>query len=342
MKNFMTRMKSISKHPFFGFIIVGILLMLIPLLSNFLSITFIDAFVTTLIYFIVALGFSILLGYAGLASLGTSAFIAIGTFAMYTGMTYLGLGFALTLLLSLAVSIALGLLFGIVSLRIEGMYLAIVTLGLSEILVEVFKNLDKFTGGVSGINLKAFTIFGYSLSGKEVFIFLIVVVVIAMMATYNIMQSGTGRAMLSIKNNQSAAQAMGISIIKYRLMAFIIATIYATIAGMFYMGYVKFSMASQWSLALSLNILAAVVVGGVKSIYGIFLGTFVIFGLDLLVFKTLLGQTQFANMSFVISGVLIIVVIMFYPDGLIGLIKTTHYKIKNRKKLKGEKLNEEN
>lgn len=334
MKNIKQKLKYMSKHPFFGFIVFGLILLLVPLMSNVLSVTVTDAIVKTLIFFIVALGFAILMGYAGLASLGTSSFIAVGTFTLYTGMSYLGLGFFLTIVLAIIISVLMGVLFGVVSLRIEGMYLAIVTLGISEIMVEIFKNLDKFTGGVSGINLLKFTLFGIKLNDQQIFVVLVVGVVIAMMATFNIMNSPTGRAMLSIKNNDSAAQAMGISVIKYRLLAFIISTIFAVMGGIFYMSYVRFSIASTWNLALSLNILAAVIVGGSKSIWGILLGSFTIFGLDLLVFKNIpiLANSKYANMSFVVSGVLIIVVIMFYPEGLIGLFKNIYYKIKNRKK----------
>ena len=121
MNKLKVKFKELQSHPFFGFIIFGVLLLLIPIFSKYISVTVIDAFAKTLIYFIVALGFSILMGYAGLASLGTSSFIAIGTFTLYSGMTYFNLGFFLTLLIALIIALALGVLFGIVSLRIEGM-----------------------------------------------------------------------------------------------------------------------------------------------------------------------------------------------------------------------------
>jgi len=318
------------KNPLYQFLLFGVLLLLLPILSPFMSVTTTDALAKTLIYFIVALGFSLLIGYGGLASLGTSSFIAIGTFVAYAGINEFELPFLLTILLGVFIALIFGLIFGIVSLRIEGMYLAIVTLGLSEIMIELFKNFDRFTGGVSGTTSRAIEMFGLRLTSNETLIIVVVFVVLAMVLTYNLINSPFGRALLSIKNNDSAAQAMGISVIKYRLIAFIVSTVYAVLGGILYMSYVKFSMGSTWGLAISLNILAAVVVGGSKSIWGVLLGTFMIFGMDLILFKNIdfLSDSKFANLSFVISGLLIILVTMFYPNGLAGLINELKYKIK--------------
>lgn len=330
--NLKETLKTYIKHPFFSFIAFGLVLLFIPLLSKVIGVTLTDAIAKTLIFYIIALGFSLLMGYGGLASLGTASFIGIGSFILFSAMDVFSLPFILALIIGLVIAVLLGLVFGVVSLRIEGMYLAIVTLGLSEIAVELFKNFDKFTGGVSGTTFKGINILGLSLNTNQTLVLIIIVVVIAMMLTHNLIKSPTGRALLSIKNSSSAAQAMGISVLKYRLLAFIISTVYAVIGGMLYMGYVRYSMGSQWSLSISLNLLAAVVVGGSKSIWGVLIGTFVIFGLDLAVFKTIpfLRDSQFSNMSFVISGVLIIVVLMYFPGGLIGLFQNLYYKIKSK------------
>lgn len=333
MDKILTVIKTKLKNPLYQFILFGLLMILLPVLSPFLSVTTVDALAKTLVYFIVALGFSLLIGYGGLASLGTSSFIAIGTFVAFAGINVFELPFLLTILLGVVIAILFGLIFGVVSLRIEGMYLAIVTLGLSEIMIELFKNFDKFTGGVSGTTSRAIEMFGLRLTSTETLYLVIIAVVVAMILTYNLINSPFGRALLSIKNNDSAAQAMGISIIKYRLIAFIVSTVYAVIGGILYMGYIRFSMGSTWGLAISLNILAAVVVGGAKSIWGVLLGTFMIFGMDLILFKNIpfLADSKFANLSFVISGILIIVVTMFYPNGLAGLINELKFKIKKLK-----------
>jgi len=142
-----------------------------------------------------------------------------------------------------------------------------------------------------------------------------VFVVIAMSIVHNLITSPTGRALLSIKNSETAAQTMGINLLKYRLLAFVISGVFGSLAGVLSMMYMRNASISQIGLTFALNILAAVIIGGTKSIWGILLGTFVIFGLDLAVFQ----RFQLGNLSVIINGVLIILVVMFYPGGLIQL-----------------------
>jgi len=155
-----------------------------------------------------------------------------------------------------------------------------------------------------------------------------------MILTYNIMKSPTGRALLAMRNSSSAAQAMGISIFKYRLLAFIVSTVYAMFAGVLYLTYIPstFPQPGDWTLTLSLLILAAVIVGGSRSIYGIVMGTFLIFGLDLAILQNRNNFGGFfvenPEITIMFNGVLIILVIMFYRGGLIRLINTFIANIK--------------
>jgi branched-chain amino acid transport system permease protein len=288
------------------------------------------AFGSTMIFTIVALGFSILLGYGGLASLGTAGFVGLGAYVLVYFTNTVSLSIFMTILVILIAAIVLGTVVGFISLRIEGMYLAIITLGLSEILNEIFKRATEFTGGTTGINLDGIVLFknAIQVQPNTIFIVISIVLFIIMVLTFNIMKSPTGRALLAMRNSSSAAQAMGVSIFKYRLLAFIVTTVYAMLAGILYMTYWGFTIPTTWSLAFSLNILAAVIVGGSQSIYGILLGTFMIFGLDLAVFKQVDFFVQNPGITIVLNGVLIIVVVMFYPGGLIKLVNTFGRKIK--------------
>ena len=324
---FKDKIRYIVKHPFFGFIAFGavlVILLIIHLMGVNIPITAIGKL---LIYIIVGLGFSLLLGYSGLASLGTSGFIGLGTYFLGYFMGKLNLPFISILVITIIAAIALGLIVGFISLRIEGMYLAIITLGLSEILVKVFNNADKITGGTNGMGLKRFKLFGLNFNEDMTFVFLVISLVIIMMLTLNIMKSPTGRAMTAMKNSESAAQSMGISVFKYRLIAFIISTVYAMIGGLLLMSFNKRSLPSQWNLAMSLNILAAVIVGGPRSIWGIVLGTFLIFGVDLVILQRISFFRSNPNFTVVFNGVLIILVVMFYPGGLSRLIQTIKVKL---------------
>jgi len=329
------------KHPLFSFIILIVVLAVVQLLFMFtdgiISLTVSKAIAQTLIYSIVGIGFSILLGYAGLASLGTAGFMGLGSYIAGNLLIGYDMPFVVTLLIVAVVAIALGGIVGFISLRIEGMYLAIITLGLSEILLELFKTQNTFTGGAAGLRKVPFAKLANLIQlNRETSFFLILGVLFVMIViTINIINSPTGRAMLAMKNSSSAAQAMGISILRYRLLAFIIATVYAMIGGALFVAYNKASDPTSWTLALSLNILAAVVIGGSRSIWGVLLGTFIIFGLDLAVLKNIAFFNNYPGSSMIFSGVLIVVIVMFYPGGIVGLFNNISAKITSARLKKG-------
>ncbi len=320
----------IIKHPYFGFVVFGALLLVVLLLrmGGLVQIGVVNAVVLTMIYSIIALGFSLLLGFGGLASLGTAGLVGLGTFVMGYFSGILNWPLLPTLALAFGIAIVVGLIVGFISLRIEGMYLAIITLGLAEILRAFFISYDKFTGGFSGRSFRNFTIFNQPVSTEAVYVTITVVFVLAMIATINIIKSPTGRALLAMKNSDSAAQSLGISLMKYRLLAFIISTVFAVLGGILYIMYIKFSYAPQWNLAFSLEILAAVIVGGAQSIFGIILGVFLIYGLNLAVLNNIPFFVQNPALIVIFNGALIVLVVMFYPGGLIRLIQTSHFKLK--------------
>lgn len=346
-----TNIKLFVKHPFFGFIIAGAVLLIFGFLHKYgdqvVSVANFRAIGKMMIYYVVALGFLLLLGYAGLSSLGTAGFIGLGTYLMgyvtttfkYEGNNFEGLGLPVILgfIVAVIVAVIVGTVVGFISLRIEGLYLAIITLGLAEILVEFFREARALTNGADLLLMRGVTLFGERLDRHNSFMLLILVTVGLMMLVSNIINSPSGRAMLSMKNSSSAAQAMGMSLLKYRLIAFILATVFAVLGGTFYVLFYQSSGPNEWNLTLSLNILAAVVVGGSKSIWGTFLGSFVIFGFDEIVLKTIPFFKNNNNASSIVSGVLIIVVILFYPGGIVRLghdLKELYIKTKNKLKSK--------
>jgi len=322
-------LSRVVKHPYFGFILLGVALLIVRRFAELgmVSPSLYKSISSMMIYSIIALGFSLLLGYAGLASLGTAGFVGLGTYFIGHFSGTLQKPFGITLLVALGGAIVLGAVVGFVSLRIEGMYLAIITLGLSEILKEVFKSFTAFTNGVTGLTFRNFMMFGKPVPDAAVDQAIILVFVLVIIATLNIINSPTGRALLAMKNSDSAAQSMGIGLMKYRLLAFVLATVYAVIAGLLYMADIKFSIPGTWSLDFSLNILAAVVVGGAQSILGILLGVFMIFGLNMTVLQNIPFFRQYPDATWILSGVLIILVTMFYPGGLIRLLQALRLKI---------------
>lgn len=313
-------LKPFIKKPHFGFILVGVALLITRLLSDVLPPDLYGAIIITSYYYIAGLGFALLLGYGGLASLGTGAFVGIGAFSLHYIYRYMELPLLIAIAAGIVLSIIISIAFGFVSLRISGMYLAIVTMGLSQIVIEIIKNIPNYASGTTGGFLSGGTprpleFLGMELSQNASVVFMAVFVVIAMSVVHNLIASPTGRALLAIKNSETAAQTMGINLLKYRLLAFVISGVLGSIAGVLSLMYIRNASVSQIGLAFALNILAAVIIGGTKSIWGILLGTFVIFGLNLAVFQ----RFQLGNLSIIINGILIILVVMFYPGGLIQL-----------------------
>lgn len=321
------------KHPFAGFILIGVLLILLQVLAmlsggSWPKSSMLNGFASVMIYSIVGFGFTYLLGYAGLASLGTAGFVGLGAYlTAYVLKNIPGVPYVVIILGALAVSLILGVIVGFISLRIEGLFLAIVTLGLSEIFYQVFNNWIAFTNGPNGASVAKTPVFQTLLDMKTAdarrwfFISLVGITVLLMMLTYNLGKSKTGRAMLAMKNSSSAAQAMGISLLKYRLLAFLLSTAYAGFAGVLFMSYFKYAAPQNYTILFSLNILAAVLIGGSRNLIGTFLGCFIVFGVtpiflqDIALFR---DNPWIINVSI---GIVIILVVMFYSGGLVQLFQ---------------------
>ncbi len=324
--------------PQIQFLIFGVLMCVVGYLSTEMRVlpySWQSALASTFAFSIAAVGFCLLMGYSGLASLGTGGFIGIGTYSVYYVMAVSGLPLTLAIIVALLIAVAIGVIVGFISLRIEGIYLVILTLGLSEILRNIFMALETKISISSSQTL----VFGLKLPRASVIYIVMVALVVIMLITNNLINSPTGRAMLAMKNSTAAAQAMGISLIKYRLLAFVICTAYAALAGVMLMMVVRSADASEgtgfYALITSLNILAAVIIGGYKSIWGAVFGTFVMYGMQTTIFNKIKFFAENPVVITLLSGVLVILIVMFYPGGLAQLIGELKVKIKKlAKKIK--------
>lgn len=310
------------KKPYSSFILFGLLLALLPLLVKVgvIKYSYLTTIASILIYSIVALGLNLLVGYSGLVSLGTAGFMGLGTYLAAFITADLGLPFELSLLISVAVPMIIGIFTGLVSLRIEGYYLAIATLAISEILRKVFVEFDVITNGFSGKQAAYPELLGFiKLNRNSTFILIVVFLVGVMIITHNIINSYTGRALSTMRGSEPAAQAMGINIFKYRLLSFALAVGYAALGGVLYVHFVKYTYPNAWTLIFSLNILAVILIGGIRSIWGTVIGAFVVFGVPDLILKRLPLIGGIDGMAYIFNGILIIVVILFYPTGLVSI-----------------------
>ena len=322
---------KMRKNPLYSYALFSIILVLLNPLSTIglVKTTFVSAIGSTLIYCILCLGFCLLLGYSALASLGTAGFYAIGANIAYYCIAKWELTISLTFVIAIGFALVVGIAVGYISLRIEGIYLAIVTLGIAQIIVEIFSALN-VTSKLQGSQITLFGIETLRLKNEDIYLLMVAILFFLIVITHNLMNSPTGRAMLAMKNSTSAAQAFGISLLKYRLLAFTISIIYAVIAGvlfLLYERYVSHSSSTQFGLNTSLNVLAAVIIGGTKSIWGTIGATFIIFGIDKMFLQNIPFFRENSEFIGLFSGLLVILVVMFYPGGLAQLALEIKLKV---------------
>lgn len=339
-----TMLKKTVTKPIFQYVVLGIILALFQalLIGGVGSATFVDMIKMVMAYSIMAIGYCFLLGYAGLASLGTAGFVGVGIYLTYFLIDG-GLPLIVVLIVVALVAIVMGVIVGFISLRIEGIYLAIITLGLAEVLRYVLKAIRSQNLILTN---KQLNLFGMNIGSSGMFFVVCVMLVLLMFVISNLIKSPTGRATIAMKNSTSASQAFGISLMKYRLFAFVVATLFAMLGGVAYsvMGN-SISPSSEaetmLKLTLSLNILGAVIIGGYKSIWGSLFGVLLVFGISN-IFAIVITDNTIYNMISpyisVIVGVLIILVVMFYPGGLAQLMGEISQKIKKAIKRRREKI----
>lgn len=311
-------MKILRNKPL-QYIIIGLIVAFAPLAIEFKKSTM-TLLNTVVIYSIVALGFNVLLGYGGQISLGHAAFMGLGAYMSAYITMQMKLPFLIALAISGIIPMLIGLLLGLVALRLEGHYLAIATLGFGVAIQQIFKEWIPFTNGYSGMNAKYPVIFGIDFRSRESFFFLAVMILVLLsIFAHNLLRSKTGRALIAMRDSEHAAQAMGISLFKYKLVAFAMSAFYAGIAGSLYMHLIRFTEPNQWGVELSLNLLAMVVIGGLASISGSILGAAFITLIPEII-KEIPLLENIKNVSSIFTGISLILVIMFFPYGLSRIV----------------------
>jgi branched-chain amino acid transport system permease protein len=277
-------------------------------------------FVATLIalFSIGVMGQNLLIGYTGQISFGQAGFLAIGAFTF--GHLRIGGAPFLPALLGAGIAAAIaGMLVGFPSLRLKGPYLAIATLGFGVAVYQVFVNWEFLSGGRSGLAIAKLTpMLGLSGSRYEYYVYLLLVVAFTL-ATYNLISSYVGRALIAIRDSEIAAEVNGINLTRYKLLAFAISSFYTGVHGALYAQVLGHIEPQIFNLTESITLFVAVIIGGVASIEGSILGAAFV----LLVPKLFADLRELVP---VIFGVTILLVLIFEPLGLYGRwIKTRLY-----------------
>jgi branched-chain amino acid transport system permease protein len=314
----------------------------VPLIGN-------DFFTTTvmipfLVFSLAAIGLNILTGYTGLISLGTAAFMGVGAYACYKLTTFFpDVNIIVLILVSGLFSAAIGVFFGLPSLRIKGFYLAVATLAAQFFLQWAFVRVPwLFNYNASGaIEVPQRTVFGIPVTGASAtpdtryFVCLVLVVVLTWFAS-NLVHGKLGRSWMAVRDMDIAAELMGIKLLNAKLLAFAVSSFYAGVAGamMIFLWYGTAEAADVFSIRLSFNILFMVIIGGLGSLIGSFFGaafiaslpTVLKFGLPAIGIP-LAGATA-EHVTFMLVGALIIFFLIVEPHGLARLWQIGKQKLR--------------
>jgi branched-chain amino acid transport system permease protein len=277
-----------------------------------------------------ATGLNILTGYTGLVSLGHGAFMALGAYTVAILEQRLGTPFMLNILAGGAVAAAIGMIVGIPSLRVKGLYLAIATIGASIILQFVFLNWTSVTGGSRGINVAPATVFGTELARpSELYWVIMPITVLMVLGAANLFRTRIGRAFIAIRDRDISAEVLGIPLLRYKLLSFAVSSFYAGIAGGMWAYMFRSVGPESFTLLTSIFFLAAIIVGGMGSILGAILGAiFMTMMPELLRFAVAFvapfienAATLLAPVRTMVFGALIILFLVFEPQGIAEIIR---------------------
>jgi ABC-type branched-subunit amino acid transport system permease subunit len=318
--------------------------------------TWYDAFANAGVFVLLAMGLNVVIGMAGLLDLGYAAFFAIGAYTYaYSNspFTHIDLPFFPMLIIGAFVAAVFGILLGAPTLRLRGDYLAIMTLGFGEIVPIVFLNLEKYTQGTNGIgglyrpeplaftipftNVKLFDLGGFgAISPFNYFVVMVGIVTITMILLYRLQDSRIGRAWNAIREDELAAAANGINTVTTKLLAFALGATTSGLAGVFNASKLTIVSPDQFLFTVSFTVLAMVILGGMGNIWGVAIGAFVVYMIQVVILKNINGVLEtlgvpafdlgpvhvdlknvpFVEFQFLLYGVALVLMMLLRPEGL--------------------------
>ncbi len=279
------------------------------------------------IYAIAAIGLNLLIGYTGLISLGHGAFFGVGAYAAAILTTRAGIPFLAALPLAGVITAGVGMIFGIPSIRLKHLYLTIATLAGQFIIEYVLVQWEGLTGGAEGIPVSNTSVFGIGFNSDRSFYYLIFCSFIFLTwVMVNVLRTRFGRAFIAVRDNDRAAEGMGIPIFKYKLLSFGISSFYAGYAGALFAGYMMAITPEPFNMFLSIEFIAMIIIGGLGSVSGAVFGTVFIVSLSEVLsivteFLMNVGPTTgfavtIAPLREFVFGLSIVLFIIFEPKGL--------------------------
>ena len=278
--------------------------------------------ITGLIYVMLGLGLNIVVGLAGLLDLGYVAFYAVGAYSYALLNHHFGLSFWMVLPIGAGMGAFFGILLGFPVLRLRGDYLAIVTLGFGEIIRLILENWNEFSFGPSGIaNIPRPSFFGIQLSLQNATIYLYYLMILLVLFTIFVVErlqnSRIGRAWIALREDEIACEAMGIDRRKTKLTAFALGATWAGMAGVIFAAKTTFINPASFTIWESIIILCIVVLGGMGSIIGVILGSFILILLPEYL-------RVFSEYRMLVFGGMLVLMMVFRPGGIVSDVRRTY------------------
>ena len=289
--------------------------------------------VPTMIFGLSAFGLNLVTGYAGLISMGQAAFMALGAFTAVITYGRFGVPVPFAIALGGLFAAFVGVIVGTPSLRIKGLYLMVATLASQFIIIWVLQRIPwTGSGSFATLNTPPVKIGAWDVASAADKYYLVLVVVALMTAFgYNLVRSRVGRAWMALRDHDTAANVMGVSMLRYKLLAFLVSSFYAGVAGaLVVFGWTGAASVQEYELDISIKILGMIIVGGLGSVLGSFLGAGFIMLLPILIAilmqkaAVLVGRTPaavdtLANAEHIVFGALVLYFLIKEPQGLAKL-----------------------
>jgi branched-chain amino acid transport system permease protein len=291
---------------------VFILLLLLPLITNSFYQYKINVILVNLL---VCLGFAILLGYSGQVAFASAGFMGIGAYTVGLSMVHFGISYWLALIMAFLISIGFSVFLGIIGLRLSKYYLAIATLAFTFVMRFLYVNGGEITFGPSGFNVPQADLFDFALDTDwRVYYVVLIVVFAVFLIIKNLLRSKIGRAFMAIRENEDAASAASINVKHYKMLAFIIAGAVGGLAGGLYCPVLGRITPTEFGMESIVLHFLIVVLGGLGSLVGLIISCITI---------TILPELlrSWISLQELLYGGFIVLVILFEPEGIYGLLK---------------------
>jgi len=307
------------------YIVPGVLILTVPLYVN--SLYYMHIINLAGIYSLITIGLNILSGYTGQTSMGQAGFFAVGTYVSALVMMNFNIPFFIAVIIGVVAAGIFGLIISIPAMKLAGPYLVLATVGFGEIVRLVLLNWTPVTRGAAGLTGIPYPeLFGFKINTEKEFFYLILAFVV--LGTYIatcIAKSKIGRTLRAVRDDEIAAEAMGVNVNRYKIAAFVISAMFAGLAGGLMGSFAGVTSPDNFTFDDSVSFLCMSVIGGNTTVIGGIVGAFIL---------TIISEALrfFQSLRLIIYGCILVFTVIYMPNGLAGVVNGVRNKLKKSSK----------